>query len=152
GPQLTHTKNGHSTTFGDWIESDGLATRHLPSGDLLVKSGPLVDMVSQFGTGECGNCSYTSLEIFRITPDEKIDRMLKLGDKLMGIAPFPVAEDFTVAPDWSQVTDFQEQVDDNGNPGAWSSTAYCFQDTRYAECGRQDNVTPPHSPLLSQEQ
>ena len=152
GPQLTHTKNGHSTTFDEWIESDGLATRALPNGDLLVKSGPLVDVVSQFGAGECGNCSYTSLQIFRITPEEQIDRVLNLGDKLMGVPPLPVAEDFTIAPDWSQVTDFQESVDDNGNPGPWSSTTYCLQDSRYAECGKQDNVTPPQSPLLREEQ
>jgi hypothetical protein len=152
GPQLTYAKDGHSVTFDKQIESDGLATRQLASGDLLVKSGPLVDIVNQFGAGECGNCSYTSLQIFRITPDDKLDVALKLGNTLMGMSPFPVEEDFKIAPDWSQITDFQESPDQNGDDGPWSSTTYCLQDARYAECGKQDNVTPPKSPLLNQEQ
>ncbi|MGH9740299.1 MAG: hypothetical protein ACRD4X_17185 [Candidatus Acidiferrales bacterium] len=151
GPQLTHTKNGGSVTFGQRIESDGLATRRLPDGSLLVKSGPYVDAVSQFGAGQCGTCSYTNLEIFRITPDDKIESVLKLGNTLMGIPPYPVEEDFSISPDWSQITDFQESVDSNGNSGPWSSATYCLQDARYAECGKQDDVKAPNSPLLREE-
>lgn len=152
GPQLTHTKDGHTARFEQQIDRDGLATRRLPNGDLLVKSGPFVDTVSAFGAGQCGNCSYTDLEIFRITPEEKIERVLKLGDTLMGMAPYPMEEDFSITPDWSQITDFQESVDGNGDSGPWSSTTYCLRDSRYTPCGSQDNVTPPNSPLLGQEQ
>jgi hypothetical protein len=152
GPQLTHMKDGHSVTFDKRIDSDGLATRRLANGDLLVKSGPFVDMVSKFGAGQCGSCSYTDLEIFRITPDDKLDVALKLGNTLMGIAPFPLEEDFSISPDWSQITDYQESADQNGEDGPWSSTAYCLQGSRYVECGKQENVTPAKSPLLNQEQ
>jgi hypothetical protein len=153
GPQLTHTKDDHSVTFDKRIDSDGLATRRLANGDLLVKSGPFVDIVSRFGAGQCGNCSFTELEIFRITPDDKLDVALKLGNTLMGMAPFPLEEDFSISPDWSQITDFQESPDENGDDGPWSSTMYCLQDSRYAECGRQSNIAPPsNSPLLRQEQ
>ncbi|MGA9884629.1 MAG: hypothetical protein WBQ34_13005 [Candidatus Acidiferrales bacterium] len=152
GPQLTHTKDGRSVTFGQRIESDGLAARRLPDGSLLVKSGPYVDTVSQFGAGQCGNCSYTDLEIFRITPDDKIDRALKLGNTLMGISPSPIEEDFSISPDWSKITDYQESVDSNGDSGPWSSTTYCLQDVRYAECGKKDEAKPPKSPLLREEQ
>jgi hypothetical protein len=152
GPQLSRAKNGHSVTFDERIEHDGLAARHLPSGDLLVKTGPLVDFVSQFGAGQCGNCSYTDLRIFRITPDGKLDVALKLGNTLMSVPPSPVAEDFSISPDWSRITDFQQTANDDGDPGSWSSTTYCLQDSRYVECGKQDNVTPPNSPLLRQEQ
>lgn len=153
GPQLTHSKDGHSVTFDKHIESDGLSTRRLPDGDLLVKSGPFVDIVSQFGAGECGTCSYTDLEIFRVTPGDKLDVALKLGNTLMSIAPFPIEEDFKIAPDWSRITDFQESPDRNGDDGPWSSTMYCLDGSRYAECGKQSDITPPHnSPLLNQEQ
>lgn len=152
GPQLTHTKDGRSVTFDQRIDRDGLSTRRLPNGDLLVKSGPFVDTVNQFGAGECGNCSYTSLQVFRITPDDKLNVALKLGNTLMGISPFPVEEDFKISPDWSQIVDFQESPDQNGDDGPWSSTKYCLQDSRYVECGKQDNVPPPKSPLLNQEQ
>lgn len=152
GPQLTHTKNGHSVTFGQRIESDGLATRRLSNGDLLVKAGPFVDMVSAFGAGECGSCSYTELDVFRITPDDKLDVALKLGNTLMGVAPYPLEETFSFTRDWSQITDFQESADQNGNDGPWSSATYCLQDSRYVPCGKQDNVPPPKSPLLNQEQ
>lgn len=152
GPELTHTKNGRSVTFEQRVEGDGLAARRLADGSLLVKSGPFVDAVSKFGAGQCGSCSYTNLEIFRITPDDKIDRVLKLGNTLMGISPYPIKEDFNILPDWSKITDFQESVDSNGDSGPWSSTTYCFQDSRYAECGKKDAVTPPNSPLLRDEQ
>lgn len=122
----------------------GLATHRLPNGDLLVKVGPLV-YYSEFGSGQCGTCSRTELQIYRLTPDNKIHEVLKLGDVVAGPGESPQDQDFTVSPDWSQITQYdQEQDDEKGNPGSWSSTTYCLKDSHYEKCGEKSDVMPPN--------
>jgi hypothetical protein len=148
GPQLTHKKGNERAAFAQRVDAEGLATHHLPDGDLLVKVGPSASY-SEFGSGQCGGCPYTNLTIYRLTADNKIYEALKLGDVIAGPGPGPQDQDFTVSPDWSQVNEYdQEQDDDKGNPGSWSSTTYCLKDSHYEKCGEKSDVVPPN-PRLS---
>jgi len=90
----------------------------------------------------------------------KIFTALSLGERMYGRCPACfMSQDFTVSPDWSQVTKYDEKEDENGEHGPWSSTAYCLTvDTKenetsahvYKPCGHKDNVQPPDPPVLKE--
>jgi hypothetical protein len=148
GPPLTHKKDNQRTAFKQRVDAEGLATHRVPNGDLLVKDGPSASY-SEFGSGQCGGFPYTNLIIYRLTPDNKIYEALKLGDIIAGLGSAPQDQDFTVSPDWSQITEYnQEQDDEKGNPGTWSSTTYCLKDSRYEKCGEKSDVVPPNPRTL----
>jgi len=150
GPQLAHKKDNQGTVFKQRVEAEGLATHRLPNEDLLVKIGPLVSY-SEFGSGQCGTCPRTELDVYRLTPDNKIYEALKLGDVIAELGPSPQAQDFTVSPDWSQITEYdQEQDDEKGTPGTWSSTTYCLKNSHYEKCGNKSDVVPPNPPILKE--
>jgi hypothetical protein len=148
GPQLTHKKDKQRTAFEQRINAEGLATHRLANGDLLVKTGPSVSY-SEFGSGRCGGCPSTDLTIYRLTPDDKIFAALKLGNVISDQGP--QAQDFTVSPDWSEITEYdQEQDDENGNPGSWSSTTYGLKGSQYEPCSKKSDVVPPNPPILKE--
>jgi hypothetical protein len=148
GPRLTRKKDNQRTAFEQRVDAEGLATHRLPNGDLLVKVGPSVSY-SEFGSGQCGGCPSTDLTIYRLTPDNKIFGALKLGNVIS--IQGPQAQDFTVSPDWSQITEYdQEQDDEKGNFGSWSSTTYCLKDSHYEKCGEKSDVVPPNPPILKE--
>jgi hypothetical protein len=150
GPQLTHKKDNLRVAFQQRVAEEGLAVHRLPSGDLLVKEGPLVGH-SEFGSGQCGTCPWTDLAIYHLTPDDKITEALKLGDVIAGLGSGPQDEDFTISPDWSQVVRYEQEPDDEkGHPGSWSSTTYCLKGAHYEECGKKEQVVPPNPPVLKE--
>jgi hypothetical protein len=149
GSQLTHKKDSQRTAFPQRVDAEGLATHRLPNSDLLVKVGPSASY-SEFGSGQCGGCPYTNLTIYRLTTDNKIYEVLKLGNVIAGTGP-PQDQDFTISADWSQVTEYDQELDDEkGNPGSWSSTTYCLKDSRYEKCGEKSDVVPPNPRILKE--
>ncbi len=113
-----HAQEGQpEVAFKQRVAEEGLAAHRLPNGDLLVKEGPLVDS-SEFGSGQqCGTCPWTDLTIDHLTPDNKITQALKLGDVIAGLGSGPQDEDFTISPDWSKITEYEQDPDDEkGNP------------------------------------
>ncbi len=150
GPQLTHKKDNQRTAFKQRVDAEGVAGHRLPNGDLLVKDGPSVSY-SEFGSGECGGCPYTDLTMYRLTPDNKIYEVLKLGDLIAGRGSAPADQDFSISADWSQITEYDyylEQDDGKEDTGSWSSTTYCLKDSRYEKCGEKSDVVPPNPRTL----
>ena len=148
GPQLTYKKGLKTEVFGETVAEQGFDARRAENGDLLVKTGPRV-YYSEFGTGQCGACARTELRIWEITPDMKIFEALGLGDIVD--SGTGASQDFSVSPDWSQVTEYnQGNMDEEGNPASWSSTAWCLGKDGYKECGKKDNVQPPDPPVLKE--
>jgi len=61
------------------------------------------------------------------------------------------SEDFSIADDWSKVTQFEQAPEnDKGEPGAWSSTTWCWEGTEYGKCAEKQNVQPPDPPVLKE--
>jgi hypothetical protein len=152
GPPLTHKKDNQMTAFEQRVGAEGLATHRLPNGDLLVKDGPSVSY-SEFGSGECGGCPYTDLTIYRLASDNKFYKVLQLGEIISGRGSAPADQDFTVSPDWSQITEYDYylgQDDGKGDTGSWSSTTYCLKDSHYEKCGERSAVVPPNPRTLKE--
>jgi len=148
GPHLSYRKGGESHSFDAAVDEDGFDARHLPGGDLLIKVGPRV-YGSEFGSGQCGACPRTELNILRVGADLKLQGMIQLG----GIVDTGTgaSQDFSLSRDWSLVTQYdQGAMDDQGKPGTWSATTWCRAEDAYAKCDHQDNVDPPDPPVLKE--
>ena len=148
GPHLRYRKGDKTQTFDATVDEDGFDAHRLPGGDLLIKVGPLV-YGSTFGSGQCGACPRTQLSILRLGSDMKLREVLSLGGLIDNGGG--ASQDFTVSPDWSQVVQYDEDnMDDKGNPGPWSSTTWCLKDSGYEQCGHKDKVEPPDPPVLKE--
>jgi hypothetical protein len=114
---------------------------------LLIKVGPRAYGVNS--SGQCGACPRTELRILRLSADMKIHEVLQLGGIIdTGTG---VSQDFTVAPDWLQVGQYDQRgLTELGQPEAWSSITWCLGEWGYEECGRKDNVEPPDPPVLKE--
>jgi hypothetical protein len=156
GPHLTYRKGGQSQSFPYTISEDGFDTRRLPDGDLLIKTGPRV-WYSEFGSGQCGACPRTDLRIFDLTKSMKLFGALGLGDVMN--SPRLFSQDFTVSPDWSEITEYDLKGDEESQPGSWSSTTWCLKPESekeqaeghtYEKCGEKEGVQPPNPPVLKE--
>lgn len=155
GPPLSYRNHSQFESFPYLVSKVGFSTKRLPDGDLLIKTGPRVyNWESQ---AQCGACPYTQLKIFDLRKDAKLFGALGLGDQIDGSSL--ISQDFTMSPDWSEVTQYDKKTDQNGEPGPWSSTTYCLAvDTKqyqtsvhvYKPCGHKDNVQPPNPPVLKE--
>jgi hypothetical protein len=76
--------------------------------------------------------------------------LLDLGAILCANGMMPWSGDFTVSPDWSQVTEYLKSGPDDAHL-TWSSATYCLKDGFYTPCGRKENVRPPEPPVIRQE-
>jgi len=148
GPHLAYRRHDNAVTFDVGVDEEGFDAHRLPGGDLLIKVGPRV-YGSEFGSGQCGACPRTELRILRLGADSKAREMLALGGIIDTGAE--KSQDFTLSPDWSRVVQYDEaEMDENGNPGLWSSTTWCGGESGYAQCDHQDNVAPPDPPVLKE--
>lgn len=146
GPHLTYRGKDQSHAFDAEVDEDGFDAHRLRSGDLLVKVGPRV-YYSAFGSGACGACPRTEVRILRLRPDMRTSEALRLGVTVD--TGTEAAQDFSMSPDWLQVIQYdQAPADDQGKPGAWSSTAWCRGEMEYQQCGHKDGVEPPDPPVL----
>ena len=151
GPDLTYKKGDQSETFPYTISEDGFETKRLPEGDLLIKTGPRV-WYSEFGSGQCGACPWTDVRIFDLAPTMKLYQTLALGDVIS--APALLSQDFTVSPDWKQITEYNQE-----QSGSWASITWCLEANNlkdqpgsyvYKECGKRENGQPPDPPILKE--
>jgi hypothetical protein len=153
GPHLTYRKGNQSASFPYTLNPDGFETKRFPGGQLLVKTGPRV-WFSEFGSGQCGACSRTDLRVIGLNRDMNINAVLTLGEVIN--TPRLFSQDFTVSQDWSRITEFDLQGNEENLPGSWSSTSWCLkQDSKtlvyaYEKCGEKEDVQPPDPPILKE--
>jgi hypothetical protein len=154
GPNLTIAKGGKSESFPYVISDEGLDYKQMPDGDLLLKFGPHVT----WGTGcyQGGGAPTTDLKIFDLSKDMKLRPALSLGTTVDGF--HLISQDFTISPDWSQVTDY-EDIKGGAESDSWSSTTWCLKAKSqkdqaggyvYEKCGEKENVQPPNPPVLKE--
>lgn len=154
GPHLTYKKAGQSESYTYTISDDGFEIKRHTDGSLLIKTGPRI-WYSEFGSGQCGGCPRTDLRIFHLRADRKVFGALGLGDVIN--TPGLFSQDFTVSPDWSQITEYDLKGNEQNLPGSWSSTTWCLKPNSqryqaetyvYEKCGEKGNVQPPNPPVL----
>lgn len=147
----TYRKRDLARDFSTTVTEDSFETRRLPDGGLLIKTGPRV-YYSEFGSGECGACPRTDVRVFAIDKDLETLEGLELGNV---VGHFPVSQDFTVSPDWSEITEYDLKSDET----AWSSTTWCrdghsqgetLERYLYKLCDEKANVKPPNPPVLKE--
>ena len=133
--------------FPFFVDEKTLDARVLEDGWLLVRSGPSASMLSAFGSGQCGACTVANVDFYAISPEGEATPALQLSPTLGGGAEEPDAVDFAIAPDWTQVTEFDEAAGGDADGAAgWSSTTYCLQGHLFAKCGEAKDVKPPSPP------
>jgi hypothetical protein len=145
GPYLAYRRGEQITRSGHVVDlPDSLTSRRLPTGDVLVKSGPRV-MSSYFGSGQCGACPRVVLEMFHLSR--------ATGEITPSFSYFGIAEpelgdiDVVVSPNWGEITIYEGKTDFDSRPPRmrWTATTHCFRAAKkiYEECRSVANVRPP---------
>ncbi len=153
-------KGGQTKSYSDQVISEeGLDYKKMPDGRLLIKVGPAVGSVGQ-SHGNCGAAPKTDLRVFDLDQDLHLDTAIALGSVICG--PSLLSQDFTVSPDWSQITEYDDNKTDDGSD-SWTSTTYCLTSGEgsvdklnrfipgmyhYVGCSEKHNVQPPEPPVL----
>ncbi len=148
GPRLAVKRGSVTKGFPFFVDEKTLDARVLADGWLLVRSGPSASMLSAFGSGQCGACTVANVNFYAISPAGEVAPALELSP-VPGAGPTqPDAVDFTIAPDWTWVTEFDEATPGNDANAAevWSSTTYCLQGHGFVKCGATQDVKPPSPP------
>lgn len=144
GPDLTYRKGETTKRLGETVGEEGFDAKRISDGTLLIKSGPRSYGINSMG--QCGACPRVDMRIFSVDKDFKLSEALNLSGI---IDTNGQSEDFSLTGDWSKVTQFEEEAEnDKGEPGAWSSTTWCLGDAEYRKCEQKQNVEPPDPPLL----
>jgi hypothetical protein len=145
GPTLTYRNADQTRQFaGVSVVEDGFDAMRTQDGRVLIKEGPMV-WHSEFGSGQCGGCARTKLNIWTVDKSLNLISLLALGAT---IQDRPWLQDFSVSPDWSRIVEFDETGDYDNR--VWSSVAYCLDQNHYRECDRKENANPPDPPVIRQ--
>jgi hypothetical protein len=124
----------------------GFDARSSSDSRVLIKVGPRVwNAGSQV---QCGACPRTELRILSIDKNLNLITLLDL-ENTVGGPPDLYSQDFSISPDWSQITEFDQTGGDDDHP-TWSSVTYCFGQESYSICGQKEGVKPPDPPLIRQ--
>jgi len=149
GPQLEYREGDVTRTSQFYVDKQYFATRPIAGGWTLVRSGPDMSTQSPFGSGACGACPVVDFHIYAISPKGEIERALDINDEFSGYDSRPADGDLVIAPDWSQVTFYEDVVTylNGGNGGQkddWTATGYCLEGHAYRQCGETKNASPPN--------
>jgi len=148
GPELAYRKGENFHLYPENVREEGFAAKRVSDDLLLIKSGPDA-YGSEFGSGTCGACPRIDMRVFALDRNLHLSKALDLSTLLDNGDGKSI--DFSVAADWSSVVQFdQAPFNDQGEPGLWSSTAWCLRGTAYERCGQEQNVQPPDPPLLQE--
>jgi hypothetical protein len=148
GPELAYHKGTTTQTSADRINKKYFATKPLPDGWILVRTGPDMSTQSAFGSGQCGACPVVDFHLYVISPKGEITPALDINEEFTGMEGSAADGDFDIATDWQRVTyyrDFTTYIDDGrgGQKESWTATSYCLEDHKYKLCGQQKNANPP---------
>jgi TonB family protein len=155
GPNLTIAKEGKSEAYLDEVSDEGMEYKQMPDGHLLIKFGPSVGGLGG-GCGAGQAVPVTDLRIYDLSKDLQLNGALALGDTIDGDTY--QAEEFTLSPDWSQVTEYDLLGSTNQAAGTWESNTWCLKANGengqggyvYKNCGSKENVQPPRAQVLPQ--
>jgi hypothetical protein len=119
----------------------------MADGRIMIKEGP--EAIKPHGR-QIEACPSMKLEIWALDSNLNLITQLNLGAFLCGGGPMPSSGDFTVSPDWSQVTEYLQTGADDDHL-TWSSATYCLKGGFYTQCGRKEDVKPPEPPVIREE-
>lgn len=159
GPRLAYRKGPLLSAWPDAdgesaLTTEGLAAKVLADGWTLVKNGPFDDERFELPHGTCGGCPYAHMDVYAISPEGKITKALEIFDKV-GYSLTDV--DFDIAPDWSRIIYFTQEIDptsdqpDKSDDG-WRSQTYCLTANHvYQKCGEPKESKPPQPRKFTME-
>jgi len=145
GPLLAYKNGSVSIKTDKVLHEDSFATKVLPDGWTLVRTGPRADSTT-FGSGECGACPRAQLQIYAISPQGEIETALDIYK--ITLEPDTWAADFQFAPDWSRAAYYSQPSTQSADPAPWKETDYCLSGHSYEPCGVKENVKPPNPPVV----
>ena len=151
GPDLAWQKGKLIKPSKFDVEKKYFEVKPLDDGWLIVRTGPDMGTLSQFGSGQCGACPTVNLQMYAISPDGEASLALVISSVLSGFGDQPADADFTIAPDWSRITYFVDTAADseNAQSDTWSSTTFCLAGHTYNKCGAAKNTTPPNPRFIT---
>ena len=147
GPQLTYHHGETTRKYEVEVAEEGFEAKRMADGRILIKQGP--EAIKPYGR-QVENCPSMKLEIWALDANLNLITLLNLGTFLCGGGSMATSGDFTVSPDWSQVTEYLQTGPDDAHL-TWSSTTYCLKDGFYTPCGRKEDVKPPEPPVIRQK-
>jgi hypothetical protein len=148
GPELSYHKGATTQRSTNMVNKKYFATKTLPDGWTLVRTGPDMSTQSPFGSGACGACPVVDFHLYAISPMGEITPSLDINKEFSGMEGSAADGDFEIAPDWKRVTyyeDFTTFIDEErgGQKDSWTATSYCLEGHKYLPCGQQKDVKPP---------
>lgn len=143
GKTFIYEKAGQPSNYVPGVVAEGLDTKQLDDGWLLVKTGPAATRQTKLNSqAMCGNCPMAYLEVFAIAPDGQLETALVIYEEMQGLSPNAWEADFDFSPDWRMATYFRN-VENGDGEAHWSSTTYCLTGHKYLECGNKSHVEAP---------
>jgi hypothetical protein len=148
GPELAYRKGAITQRSANMISNTYFATKTLPDGWTLVRTGPDMSTQSPFGSGACGACPVVNFHIYVISPMGEITPALDINEEFSGMEGSAADGDFDIAPDWQRVIYYENFITfigdgRGGQKENWTATSYCLEGHKYKPCGEQKNVKPP---------
>jgi hypothetical protein len=135
GPLLRCRENNKIIESGYEIDREHFSYKKLPDDSFLLRSGPVVESYSRFGSGAGGASPTIRMKMFHLGTKGAIDDILNLELPLDFIDLTDA--DIQFSRDWRNITVYRQKKED------WSSTRYCLKNDRYEECGTSPAGPPP---------
>ena len=131
GPQLTYHHGETTRKYEVEVSSEeGFDAKRMADGRIMIKEGP--EAIKPYGR-QIEGCPSMKLEIWALDSNLNLITLLNLGAFLCGGGSMPSSGDFTVSPDWSQVTEYLQAGPDNAtSPGHRLPIALRVDSTRRA--------------------
>jgi hypothetical protein len=148
GPQLSYHHGDTIRNYEVEVSEKRFDARRTGDGRIMIKEGP--EAIGPPGSRQSEACPRMKLKMTIIDSNLNLITLLDLGAILCANGMMPWSGDFTVSPDWSQVTEYLKSGPDDAHL-TWSSATYCLKDGFYTPCGRKENVRPPEPPVIRQE-
>ncbi|HZP05122.1 MAG TPA: hypothetical protein VFB43_09490 [Terracidiphilus sp.] len=151
GPYLAYRKGPALKATKFIVDSKYFQTKQLADGWTLIRTGPDMSAQNPFGSGQCGAGPVLGFNIYALSPSGEITNVLQIDEEFRGFDNSPSGGDLAIAPDWSHVSLYEEQIEyvDNGKGGkkdTWTENRFCLQGHEYQKCSQQTGVTPPKPP------
>ena len=141
GPDLRYFAGGKLFGPVGSIDQNTLSLRDAERGAHLLKSGPVVDTLSPFGSGECGSCLTVSITVFFLDPTRGITTAF--NDSVMqGNGSHEIDGDIQLSPDWKTITVYRAK-EAEPDPAVWSFERFCLIGGKYKQCGLGRSGPPP---------
>lgn len=141
GPNLKYVSGEKDYGSKYFIDEHHFSTHKLPGGSYLLRSGPVWESYSRFGSGQGGSDPTARVSIFHLIPADGIEEVL--SEELRLDYSETVDGDIQFSPDWKIVTVYRATTEDPNSKAVWTSNRYCWLANTYKDCESGSPGPPP---------